>query len=808
MASGEISRRRFLRRGGVVATGAGLAGNATLARAAARPRATLTPGRQVYPINRSWRYSPKVVEAARAPGFDDASFTEVIVPHSNIALPWHGFDDKDYEFVSSYRRRLKVPADVAGRRVFVDFEGVMLATTAYLNGKRLGEYKGGYTPFSFELTGMLDPAGENILALEVDSTERQDIPPFGYEVDYLTFGGLYREVALRVVPQIFIENIHAQSKDVLGSDPKLEVACYLDRAKAAVAGPLSVAVELRDGDTVLARGTGKVALPPVLEHHEADADQAKGALPYNAATDGPAATVTLTGLGGKIKLWGLDTPQLYTVHVALLEGATVIDEDQRRTGFREATFTPGGFSLNGKIVKLHGLDRHQTFPWVGQAMPGRVQRQDVVVLKKHMNCNIVRTSHYPQSRHFLDACDEMGLLVLEEIPGWQHIGDLAWQDIAVDNVRRMVRRDWNRPSIILWGTRINESHDSHDFYTRTNNLAHALDTGRQTGGIRYLYDTELLEDVMTMNDFGWPLRKPNHPRYLNTEFVGHTFPTKTIDSLERLCEHTVRHARVHDTLASDPQYAGGIGWCAFDYTTHANFGSGDRICYHGVADIFRTPKPAAGFYKSMVEPDKEIVLEPSFHWAHNDESVGITHALICSNVEHIKMFTVSAAGDTLAGEGDPDRQQFPHLKYAPFNIKFNGDALDLKTWGDLRFDGYIGGKKVISRTLGGDGADHAFKLVPDETALVADGADSVRVVLRSEDKFGNIRPFAADAITLTLDGPATLIGDNPFGLIGGTGAVWVRAGTTAGTVTLTGHHPSLPESKVTFTLTPGTPEVV
>ena len=117
--------------------------------------------------------------------------------------------------------------------------------------------------------------------------------------------------------------------------------------------------------------------------------------------------------------------------------------------------------------------------------------------------------------------------------------------------------------------RINESRDNHDFYTRTNALAHQLDSTRQTGGIRYFQESEFLEDVFTMNDFGWPLKKPNHPRYLNTEFVGHTYPCKTFDSMERLREHTIRHARVHDALASDPQYAGGIGWCAFDYNTHA-----------------------------------------------------------------------------------------------------------------------------------------------------------------------------------------------------------------------------------------------
>ena len=142
----------------------------------------------------------------------------------------------------------------------------------------------------------------------------------------------------------------------------------------------------------------------------------------------------------------------------------------------------------------------------------------------------------------------------------------------------MIRRDWNHPSIVLWGVRINESADNHELYTRTNAAAHALDDSRPTGGVRNRYDSELLEDVFTMNDFGFPLRPPNHPAYLNTEFNGHMYPTKRFDNVERVAEHVIRHARVHDQLGSDERYAGGIGWCAFDYASHAYFGSDDRIC--------------------------------------------------------------------------------------------------------------------------------------------------------------------------------------------------------------------------------------
>jgi len=160
--------------------------------------------------------------------------------------------------------------------------------------------------------------------------------------------------------------------------------------------------------------------------------------------------VSLTKLDS-IELWDLEHPKLYTVTAQILDGGKVVDEYSTRIGFRHARFTPQGFQLNGRIVKLRGLNRHQTFPYAGGAMPARVQRRDAWILKKELKCNLVRTSHYPQSPHFLDACDELGLLVFEEIPGWQHIGDQAWQDLSVRNVGEMIRRDWNHPAIILWG---------------------------------------------------------------------------------------------------------------------------------------------------------------------------------------------------------------------------------------------------------------------------------------------------------------------------------------------------------------------
>lgn len=597
----------------------------------------------------------------------------------------------------------------------------------------------------------------------MDSTERPDIPPFGDVIDYLTFGGIYREVALRAVPATFIENIFARTQDISSEHPAVEVECFVGTIENNQ-GPSVLEVDLRDGSQVIAH--------------------AERPIPAADPSSEPVSHSLRMDKLRNIKPWDLKHPNLYTVVVRIRRGAQLVDEDMRSVGFREASFTEEGFKLNGKIVKLRGLNRHQTFPFVGQAMPGRVQRRDAIILKQDLKCNIVRTSHYPQSRHFLDCCDEIGLLVLEEIPGWQHIGDEAWKSLAVDNVRRMIRRDWNHPSIVLWGVRINESRDDHDFYTRTNKLAHALDPTRQTGGIRYFQGSEFLEDVFTMNDFGFPLKAPNHSRYLNTEFVGHTFDTKPIDNNGRLTEHTLRHARIHNQIAGNAQYAGGIGWCAFDYNTHADFGSGDRICYHGVSDIFREPKPAAGFYKSQCEPDEEIVLEPAFHWSASDEYLWYEKVVVCSNCDHLKFYV----GNQLVAEADPNRTEFGNLRHPPFFT----DLRKVDDWtGDLHIEGYIAGTRVISKSYSGKATDQKFELRADDDVLRADGADSTRVVFRVTDEYGVVRPYATAAIVLGLEGPAELIGDNPFALIGGVGAVWIRAKRQPGTVVLSAKHPIL-----------------
>jgi beta-galactosidase len=205
--------------------------------------------------------------------------------------------------------------------------------------------------------------------------------------------------------------------------------------------------------------------------------------------------------------------------------------------------------------------------------------------------------------------------------------------------------------------------------------------------------------------------------------------------------------------------------------------------------MFREPKPAAGFYKSQCDSSEEVVLEPAFHWARGDESIGFTKAWVCSNCDHLKFYIA----DKLVAEVDPNKTEFAHLRYAPFVADLSEAVFK---WGDLRIEGYLQGKQVIVKNMSGRGIDQKFALLPDDTQLNADGADATRVVLRVTDEFGAIRPFANDAIKFELEGPAEIIGDNPFVLIGGTGAIWIRAKEQPGTVQLTATHPYLGSQKL------------
>lgn len=591
--------------------------------------------------NRDWLFTPEYTEELLLPEFSGKA-TAVTLPHTVAETPFHYFDESIYQMVSGYRKVFLPKEDWREKQVLLTIEAAGHQAEVYLNGKKMAEHFGGYTAFSVNLSPQLAFGEENVLVVKVDSRESLNIPPFGKVVDYMTYGGLYREVYLDILDKTCIEDVFVKTRRISAMTYEIsaEITCVQQKED-------EIRVTLLDENKAYVGTLGQ-------------------------------SWQRVSG----ISEWHPDTPALYTLRVELLRGNTVIDTKDTRFGFREAVFQQDGFYLNGKKFKLRGLNHHQSYPYVGYAMPKSMQKFDAEVLKNELGVNAVRTSHYPQSQHFVDACDELGLLVFTEIPGWQYLGNEAWKKIALQNTAEMVLQYRNHPSIILWGVRINESMDDDLLYTETNRIAHELDSTRQTSGVRYIKKSHLLEDVYAYNDFshkgynaGCLKKKKSTPdrkkAQLISEFNGHMFPTKSFDCEEHLTEHMLRHARVMDAYYAEKDIAGGFGWCMFDYNTHQDFGSGDRICYHGVTDMFRNKKPAGELY--YAQQDNEPVLNVCSSLEIGEHPGGyVGSVFMATNADSVRIYK----NNRFVTELKAKDTAFSHMPHGPLKIEeFIGDSL-------------------------------------------------------------------------------------------------------------------------------------
>ena len=421
-------------------------------------------------LNDDWKFSEQFTEEMLGDGFDVGNMTPVRLPHTAKETPLHYFDESVYQMVSGYRRDVYIPEEWKGKRLLLTIDGAAHESEVYWNGKKIGEHHCGYTAFTMDISDDAVYGIRNTLVVKVDSRESVNIPPFGFVIDYMTYGGLYREVWLDIKEKTYLKDVFVRG-DLSGDTGRLISEITADGSGEN----LSVRQKIRRCGESGYRLLG-----------ECEMTGTKLVLDYTVES---------------VLSWDTVHPVCYEVCTQLIRDEKVLDENVTVTGFRHAEFKADGFYLNGKKVKLRGLNRHQSYPYVGYAMPESMQRMDADILKYELGVNAVRTSHYPQSHYFIDQCDRIGLLVFMEIPGWQHIGDEAWKDQAVINVRDMVMQYRNHTSIILWGVRINESQDDDDFYRRTNAAARELDPSRPTGGVRAHKKSSLLEDVYTYNDF-------------------------------------------------------------------------------------------------------------------------------------------------------------------------------------------------------------------------------------------------------------------------------------------------------------------
>lgn len=739
-----------------------LGGAASLVLASAFPRASQAG---IRPLSRIRSASLNLSDGWSVRREGGLTADSVSLPDCPVALSWQGWQVESWQHRWTYRKTFKIPEHFHGKSLLLFCERAMAKTDVTFNGHVFPSHEGGFLPFEFNVTEW-QRAGENELVIEVDS-RWIDVPPSGSPkgpsaVDYYLPGGIPGIIQLQAVSTIAVRNLAVSHVDVLDPHRKLNIVCDLDAD-----GPheVEVVATLLDAERPISRHASKVATR-------------RGSVPVSIVLEDLA----------DIALWDVESPRLYNLRVEVLLDKKAVDTRILRVGFREARFQLDGFYLNGHKLRLFGLNRHELFPYVGFAASRRAMRFDAHFLRRVLNCNIVRCSHYPQSTAFLDACDELGLLVWEEIPGWQYVGGQSWQDIAVQNTEDMIRRDRHHPSIVIWGTRINESANNPLLYERTRQVAKRLDPDRPTSGSmtpssRKDWHEHWREDVFAFDDYhaepdgsvGIDPALDAVP-YMIAEAVGqYAYGTaknflrryRRVGKPEEQRAQALLHAQAHNKAANDPRNAGVIAWCAFDYASPMNAYNGVKC--PGVVDTFRIPKLGAAFYRSQVNPSVKPVIEPGFYWDATSQG-GNDRPVVFSNCDQLKVFL----DEHPIGSFHPDRTNYANLAYPPFLLDLSWAKAGSST---LRIVGFVNGKAVATLAMAGARAEDRLWIQADDATITADGSDSTRVSFGVSDKFGNTRPLAHGSITVRLTGAASLVGDSSFDLTetGAVGAVWVRS---------------------------------
>lgn len=767
-----------------------------------------------YDWNDGWLFTPVFDPAIVRPECPELTLEPVRLPHTVKALPYNYCNENDYQKLSGYRREFFAPKEWEGRTVLLTFGAVAHDATVFCNGRRVFHHSCGYTAFTVDLTSALHLGQKNVVAVRCDSREDLNIPPFGGQMDFLTYGGICRAVCLDVKEPAYLRDIFIETK--------AEGGFRIYTATVGETVGCTLQAEIRSPSGSRAFYTGELSLP-------------------------------ITGALNSVHPWSIEHPTLYTLTVRLIRPGTsglpdrVLDEKSCRFGFRTLQFVAGGLYLNGQRVELRGLNRRQSYAYQGYAMPDSIQRLDAQLLKKQLGCNAVRLTA-PPSPAFLDACDELGLLVFVEMPGWQHVGDDIWKAQALQNCREMVCQCRSHSSIFLWGVRVSGSADDESFYKRTNETVRRLDPTRPTAGTRSTRRSQLLEDVYAYTDYSYHGRgvgceartavtPDTRKGYLISEFEGAQFPAKSFDDEPHRLAQALRYAAVLNDTIAQQGVAGSFGWCMTDYNTHREFGSGDRISYQGVMDMFRSPKLSAAVYASQKTPrsPSDIVLEISSSMALGDHPGGFAGACWAfTNAESLRLYR----DNDFVAEFAPDRRgRFAALPHPPIEIhdfvgllleKYEGldrtaapqvaailnemrrDAMELSplsrarmyslrlSWNELvqlyyKYIGVLGSPAAVYRF---EAVWHgrAVRTVVKEPVqsvrlectvhnpILTDGPtwDCAAVSLRAIDQNGNLLPYCGEAVQLSAEGPLRILGPSVVPLRGGMAGTYLATTGEAG----------------------------
>jgi beta-galactosidase len=701
---------------------------------------------------------------------------------------------------SWYKKEFEVKTS-DNNNVFLYFEGVMRDVEIWVNDKAVARHKGGYTPFTVNI-GQWVKFGLNTVALKVNNQDNPVIPPGKplHDLDFNYYSGVYRNAYLITTNKLYITNAVAAHKTAGGG-----VFVHFDEVtKANASGTIKTHVQ---NDFTEAKTLKVKAV-------FTDASGKKQEFISNAVTVQPGEDVhVLQNITvPSPKQWSITQPDMYTVAVSIIENDKAVDSYVIKTGIRSIEITDAGFILNGEKLFINGTNRHQEYPYIGYAISDEAQYRDAVKIK-NAGFDFVRLSHYPQSEAFLNACDELGILVMDCISGWQFFTEGEFEVNSHQEIRDLARRDRNHPSVIFWEVSLNESEMSKTYMKEANEIL------REELPFKNIYTTGWIDDAnydvyIPARQHGkapdyWTKYSKGNRKILVAEYGDWEYYAQNAGFNQSVFgdlkeeERTSRQLRgvgekgllqqaynfreAYNSNLKGKNTIGQANWLMFDYSR----GYSNDLESSGISDVFRLPKFAYYFYQSQRDPKPKIHADatqgPMAHIASYWDVKSATDVNVYSNCDEVALYL----NDVLVAKQKPIQDEYSNLlPHAPFIFK-----VGKFTPGTLRAEGFIRGKKVTEHNVRTAGpaakliveADYSTKAINKATP------DVVFVYAKITDANGTVVNTAKAPVTFTLEsGNAEIVGQPTINAEAGIAAIVLRTNNTDKKITIKATSPGLP----------------
>lgn len=755
-------------------------------------------------FNKGWKFAivtdrTAVSTSYANPEMPDDAWDEVQLPHIPRLEPLLVNDQ--WQGICWYRKHFDLPAKYRDKKIFIKFEGAMNVAAVWVNGKKMIRHLGGFLPFTIDISGVAKFDAPNVIVVRLDNRDNKITGPKPLNrLDFNTYGGIYRNVWMVVKNPLHITDplmagipagggVFVTYPEVTRDAAKIRVKTHVVNERSGDAA-FTINYSLYYGDSLVKdRSSAIYRLESGHAAHCIDTLRVKN----------PA-------------LWSPQHPELYRLKIQVKSDNEDVDETITRIGIRKITLTKDGFWINGNKMFLRGVNRHQEYPFIGYALSDNAQYRDARKIKD-AGFDFVRLSHYPQSPAFMDACDELGLLTLDAIPGWQYFGDEAFRKYSLQTCRDMIRRDRNHPSVLAWEVSLNETSMPSDFVREAHRIAHEEYPGPDcysAGWVSEYYDVYIQARQHRLGHKPEKIDKP----YLVSEYGDWEYYAMNAgfnqdgwqDLLEaerssrqqrsagekRLLQQALNVQEAHNDNYNTPAFADAY-WVMFDY----NRGYADDLEASGVMDIFRLPKFLFYFFKSQRDPDEyadnydggPVVFIASYWMPGSSQEVRVF-----SNCEEVSL---ALNGRVIARQTPLLNSISRHLDHAPF--VFETDHFEP---GKLVATGYIDGKEVAHHTVRTPGKPENLKLKVDESGRPPEAGckDVLFVYIYLKDESGTTVPENGRVVRMNIEGDALLLNTVPLATEAGIATALIRIGNTPGPVVITAGSERLQKGALTITV--------